>query len=145
MILLRREISPYTDEPLFIGLFRTLEEALEAKNHYIFRIESGELTDKWREQAYQSVDLVEDIQTAIITNDIDTKDSRQVFLVVETFEGFGQIVVTPKGVFDSHQDALQFAAGLMSESKDPSWPGAIGIAQFEVGRTYISHQPYEWV
>lgn len=137
MYLLVRNVSPYTAQALFIGVFNTFAQAEIAKSEYIHKIRADELVDPWKKQAYKKVDLESDIK---IVSDLLEDISQQlsvVFLVAEHNECFGQVEVTPKGLFDSFKVACSYAEK-MSESGSKNWPCWHEISELEVGKLYYN-------
>lgn len=92
MHLLWRYISEYSDGALCLGVFRQLELAGQAKRDYIAALRSGEIADRWAEQAYRpDVDLDADLR---IVSDLHCHEvspaQDKVLVVSHVEEGFGQ-------------------------------------------------------
>ncbi|BDD08086.1 hypothetical protein FUAX_05180 [Fulvitalea axinellae] len=93
LFLLEREISPYTGEDLFLGIFDNHKLAEDKKANLINKYR---LKDEWKEQAYKDVDLVNDLKIIDVCDKIDEgssfEESESVFLVCRLVEMFGQIM-----------------------------------------------------
>ncbi len=116
MYLLSRTISRYTDYDQCLGLFRTLDEAAEARTQYIAALESGQRNDPWAAQAYSTVDLSQDVR---VLPDIPAHgvfaQAAVAYVVSLMAEGFGQIVREYKSIHGS-ADAATAAAALLDEN-----------------------------
>ncbi|BDD03894.1 hypothetical protein [Aureibacter tunicatorum] len=92
LFLLEREISPYTAENLFLGIFESLDVAKNYRNGFI---EKFNFKDPFKEQAYKKTDLTKDLKIIEIQDKIDDnsffKQNKSVFLLCGIFEMFGQI------------------------------------------------------
>lgn len=113
MHLLSRAISEYTDNDQCLGVFRTLDEATEARTQYIAALESAQRTDPWPAQAYHTVDLSQDVRVLsdIPANGVSAQTA-VVYVVSLMAEGFGQIVREYKSIHGSADAAAAAAASL---------------------------------
>ncbi len=144
MNLLLRNISPYTDKSLFLGIFHTFDQAKIAKLAYIHKIESGELADKWQQQAYKKVNLESDLVIiSDLIEDLPTQIST-VFLVVEIAEFFGQIAIIPQGLFHSFAAANLHIKNISNPDSE-QFPFDYAISEFEVGKLYCDHNELKYV
>lgn len=92
LFLLKRTISFYSGEDLFLGIYDTSELANTQKDKYI---EICKTYDKWAEQAYHDVNLVEDLKIIEVEEKLESKiklaKGQLIYLINELSEGFGQI------------------------------------------------------
>lgn len=96
LYVLIRLLSPYTDDDLVLGVFKTEEEALFYKNKYIEVI--NEQGDMYEKQAYMDVNLEDDMLIRKIECD-DIHD--KAFCLVGQCEGFGQVCRYVVGLYDT--------------------------------------------
>lgn len=92
LFLLKRTISSYSGEDLFLGIYDNFQLATTQKNNYI---ESCKTYDKWSRQAYRDVNLAEDVTIIEVQEKLKNKNAllkeQLIYLVNELSEGFGQI------------------------------------------------------
>lgn len=92
LFLLKREISPYSGEDLFLGVYDNLELADRQRGRYI---QNCKIQDKWKNQAYKEVDLENDLEIIEIQKehleDRFPQEGQRVYFVSGMFEAFGQI------------------------------------------------------
>ncbi len=93
LFLLKRKISPYSGEDLFLGMYNDLELATRQRKRYL---ENCKTQDKWKEQAYKVVDLEKDVDIVELHDKYKEKifpsEGQRVYLVSGLSEGFGQII-----------------------------------------------------
>jgi hypothetical protein len=90
VFLLKREISPYSGEDLFLGVYDNLKLANKQKEKYF---ESCKVQDKWKDQSYKEVNVENDVEIIEIqdkqTEEVFLKEGQKIYLVSEVF---GQII-----------------------------------------------------
>ena len=92
LFLLKREISPYSGENLFLGIYDNQELANKQKERYI---KNCKIQDKWKEQAYKEVYLEKDVEIVEIqdkqSEEEFPKEGQRIYFVNGMHEAFGQI------------------------------------------------------
>lgn len=93
LFLLTREISAYSGEDLFLGVYDNLALATRQKERYVLNCK---VADDWKEQAYREVNVQEDVQIVEVqdkqTEEEHPKEGQRICLVSGIAEGFGQII-----------------------------------------------------
>lgn len=93
LYLLKREISPYSGENLFLGIYDNPKLAQKGKDKYF---EFCKILDKWQEQAYREVDLEKDVEIIELqeqqSEESFPKEGQSIYLVSGIVEAFGQII-----------------------------------------------------
>lgn len=93
LFLLTRDISAYSGEDLFLGVYDNLALANSQKEAYVRQCK---LKDDWKEQAYRDVNLEKDVEIVEIqdkqTEEVFPKEEQNIYLVSGIAEGFGQII-----------------------------------------------------
>lgn len=93
LFLLTRDISAYSGEDLFLGVYDNLALANNQKEAYVRQCK---IKDDWKEQAYRDVNLEKDVEVIEIqdkqTEEMFPKEGQNIYLVSGIAEGFGQIV-----------------------------------------------------
>lgn len=93
LYLLKRTISPYTGEDLFLGIYDNIDLANKQKQRYI---NNCKIKDEWEEQAYRDVDLEKDLEIIDVADKLSEpnfpNEGQSIYLVSGIDEGFGQIV-----------------------------------------------------
>ncbi len=99
MLLLKRTISPYRGADLLLGVFSSEERLNDAKRTYLeYCLEY----DEYAEQAYHDVNLNTDVETIErVPHTIHSPDSRELYVLSEFTEGFGQVSREILHVYDS--------------------------------------------
>lgn len=99
MLILKRTISPYAGADILLGVFSSQKTLHVAKQQYI---EYCRDYDEYAEQAYHEVDLNNDLETiACFPQTIQSRDLREVYVLSEFTEGFGQVYREIVHVYDS--------------------------------------------
>lgn len=130
MYFLARTISAHTGPDLFLGLFTDRERAEEARRDYLRSIAAH---DRWREQAYRTVDPDADVQIREIGKDATDGPSQRVYLVTAHIEAMGQITRRPLAIFSSRELADRFAEALEAgDWRDPGTPNWCDVDEIEV-------------
>ena len=95
MYLLKRSISPYTSHDVLLGCFRSREKAQTAREEYLKTQRANPSGDRWKEQAYRSVDLEKDVGIVDNIPEVQIQPIQEEVFVLSSFaEGFGQIIRT---------------------------------------------------
>ena len=123
MVVLKRDISPYSGKNIVIGVYSTTEFANNAKVIYIAE---RKIVDKWSEQAYKTVNLdiditIEDISDIIVFH--EGLSNKIVYLIHWVEEGFGQVMSKIIKVYFNESDANEYVVEMEKQEKEyePSW------------------------
>lgn len=138
MYLLEREISPYNNSNLIIGIFYSEKEAFFAKQKYIEKISQN---DKWKDQAYKEVNLDIDLKIIDVTDlsNFDFQEKRnlkQLFIINLFEEGFGQIIRKIKHICSNKNESNSLIQKLNEEEPEyePSW---YEVEKIEINKIYF--------
>lgn len=85
MFILIRTISAYVFTDIILGIFKTLDDAEQAKTSYILHRKNN---DPWQDQPYRETILEDDVNIIQVAGNFE--NGQLVFEVSEYFEGFGQ-------------------------------------------------------
>jgi hypothetical protein len=122
MYVIRRFISSYDGEDIFIGVFQDEGIAEDVRKEYI---RSCQKDDMWKVQTYRQANLEKDVvvvKYACPGEDALASD-QTVFLVFEYSSGFGQDCKVLKQIFADRPSAEACAKELEKTSKEgDEWP-----------------------
>lgn len=88
--LLLRQCSAYSFNDIILGLYKSEKKAINAKKQYISEVSAH---DDYANQAYHTVDLETDV--VIEQVNVHLTGEKQVYILIEHDEGFGQVITKP--------------------------------------------------
>jgi hypothetical protein len=104
MYLLKRSISPYTSHDALLGCFHSHEKAQAARDEYLEAHRANPSGDRWKEQAYRSVDLEKDVVIVDNIPEVQVQPTQEEVFILSSFaEGFGQIIRTFRAICASFE------------------------------------------
>jgi len=134
MYILKRILSAYTAPDILLGIYRTVEDAREARRAYISSYHDGRREDPWEKQGYHKVALEEDVVILDTIPEFDIPpDAGKVMVISSYSEGFGQVVRKIHALCGSEKAAR----GATDEARKEfigGFPEAIEIETIEIGK-----------
>lgn len=117
MYVLLRYFSPYTQNDIYLGVYRDIDEVEEARRTYIEHIEMH--GDPYEEQAHMTVDLEQDVNIESfpdIVCDLDDS-STEAFLLVSHAEHDGQLYNQVMFIADQYHKLVEITSILTIEEQ----------------------------
>lgn len=148
LFLLRRDISHYSGEDLFLGIYNDIALATRQKDRYC---EDRKTHDMWAKQAYKEVDLMKDVELTKVEEKLletaSTIDGQTLYLVSGIWDISGGISKTLEFISTNEQTVEAF----IREKEEDENPGEDDYSYYkydvlELNSLSFTEEPpeYKW-